>query len=149
MKRILILVIAIMLVGCDAKNVITEVDYPLEVNNSETFEINCSVTNTGRKSQDFVGIDLYDEYLEGIAILSIEPDYDSTTSGFGMQSYYYDIEIPGGETIDITITAQALYEGDYGGNIDFCINNDVTYVSEYIRTVVSGSNTSGKGKKGK
>ena len=126
--------------GCllEPENVTIAADAPIEVERGESFEIKASVTNTAPKTQKLVALDIAHEYLEGVAILSSEPDYSSTMDVpiDNTTSYVFDLDLSPGESATVVFQARALHSGDFRGDIDFCINSEYDFISKSIRTVV-------------
>ncbi|MDX1436925.1 MAG: hypothetical protein R3335_08945 [Anaerolineales bacterium] len=79
-----------------------------------------------------------DEYLEGIIIESSNPMFrDSSHIPIDNTiSYSYDIPMGPGEEIWVVFTAYAAKAGDYAGDIDFCINDEMTCLPYRIRTII-------------
>jgi hypothetical protein len=71
-------------------------------------------------------------------ILGTEPGYhgsmhvpiDNTVS------YKFELPIPPGGVAEVTLEAQALRAGDFGGDFDFCIDSETSCLSTYVRTFV-------------
>ncbi len=126
--------------GClpGPENITIAADAPIEVERGESFEIRASVTNTAAEAQRLVALDIAHEYLEGVAILSSEPDHNSTMDVpiDNTTSYVFDIDLAPGESTTVVFQARALHAGDYRGDIDFCINSEYDFISKSIRTLV-------------
>lgn len=48
----------------------------------------------------------------------------------------YDREIPGDGSVVVKYTATAISPGDYDSYLDVCINSEVSFLTQPIRTVV-------------
>jgi len=111
---------------------------PSAVRKGERFEIFARVINMASETQVLIDLDVADEYLEGVVIESSRPMFwdayhvpvDDTIS------YSYDIDIAPGEEVWVVFEAYAAKVGDYAGDIDFCINSEVTCLSYRIRTII-------------
>ena len=120
------------------QNITIQVDAPLEVSNGDRFVVTIQIENTADETQVLHSIDIWDHYLQGIAIVSTEPAYrqsyhipiDNT------QSFEFYLDIGPHETITITLNATAVAPGDFNSFFDACINSDISYLTYPIRTVV-------------
>ncbi len=120
------------------QNITIQVDAPLEVSRGDQFVVTIRIENTADETQVLHSIDIWDQYLQGIAIVSTEPAYrqayhipiDNT------QSFEFYLDILPHETITITLNATAVAPGDFNSFLDACINSDVSYLTYPIRTVV-------------
>ena len=123
-------------------DVVVTVDAPLTATIGQSFEIRVVIENTATETQSLNSIDLYDSYLEGIEITSTEPPFDEASSLFGFTSYYYETDIPAGQTIEVVLTAMPLRAGDFRGDLDVCINTEYTFVTHVVRTSVDAASSS-------
>ena len=120
------------------ENIVFTIEAPLRVTSGDDFEIVVTIENTSTKPQTLVSIDVWDRYLEGIAIIASSPSFrqafhipiDNTVA------YEFNREIPGNGSLIVTLSAQALAPGDYDSYIDACINSEVSYMTQPIRTLV-------------
>ncbi|MCP4255413.1 MAG: hypothetical protein GY775_18815 [Candidatus Scalindua sp.] len=53
-------------------------------------------------------------------------------------SYVYDSDIASGEEMIVTMFAKALKSGDYNGDIDICINSEMSFLTRSLHTYVEG-----------
>ncbi len=136
------LLLGVMAIGsaADPENVVIDVDAPISTKVGDEFEITVKITNTDTKSQSLVSVDVGDEYLEGIAITRTVPNYTNLTHIpiDNSMSYEYDRDIASGEEMIITMYAKALKSGDYNGDIDICINSEMSFLTRSLRTYVEG-----------
>ena len=128
--------------GCGAlehpENVEIRVEAPFSIDVNQAFEVVLTVKNTGSSNQTLVDVDIADEYLEGVVVSAMDPafkeamhiPFDNT------QSYSMDLALPPGQEITITISAFAAHTGDYAGDIDFCINSELSCLSYPVRTII-------------
>ena len=119
------------------ENVEVAVDWPTAVEREVRFEIQVHVYNTAAIEQTLVTLGA-DEYLKGIVIESSDPPF----SEFGHiplasgTSYSYDLAIPPGREISITLFAYAAHRGDYAGEFHLCINSTTSCLYYSVRTIV-------------
>lgn len=134
-----LLVLGWGVLGCSSpENIEVAVDSPTSIKQGERFAISVSVRNTGRSEQTLVDLDIADEFLKGVVIEGSDPPF-SESEHIPLDntiSYSYDLAIPPGREISITLSAYAAYQGDYSGEFDFCINSMVSCVFYTVRTIV-------------
>jgi|SRR5689334_15679914 len=131
-------VLALRSIDWSVKDIEVTLDAPESVQRGEQFEITARVRNTGSTRQRLFGIDVDGDYLRGIAIRSAEPPWKEVTDILGLaKSYTFKTPIEPGQEIVIVLHASALRTGDFGGDVDFCVNSDFTYLTLQARTVVS------------
>ena len=137
-----VLVLAFAL-GCggildDPKDIALKVDAPLRVRMGEGFQVVVTVTNSSSEAQTLNSLDIADAYIDGIAITSSVPPYSEASHVpiDNSWSHRYMLEIPPGGQVQVTLNASALKAGDWAGDIDACINNDVSFLSMPVRTFV-------------
>ncbi len=113
-------------------------DAPLEVRTGEQFVVTIRIENTANETQVLHSIDIWDHYLEGIAIRSTEPAYRQSyhVPIDNTQAFEFYRDIGPYETITITFSATAVAPGDFNSFFDACINSDISYLTYPIRTVV-------------
>jgi hypothetical protein len=87
---------------------------------------------------DTPSIDVYNSWRTGIQITSSEPAWRSSTEYFGeFISYDYQLDIPAGQTQIVKFQATPIAPGDYEGDFDACINNEYTFLTQVVRTIVA------------
>lgn len=146
MRRRLALSAALFLafsLGCgglldDPQDIALKVDAPLRVRQGEVFQILVTVTNSAPTAQTLHSLDIADAWVDGIAITSSEPPFSEASHVpiDNTWSYRYMREIPPGGSVQVALTASALKSGDWAGDIDACINSDVSFLSMPVRTYV-------------
>ncbi len=121
------------------ENINIQVDAPLEVSNGDRFVVTIRIENTASETQVLHSIDVWDRYLEGIAIVSTEPAYRQSyhVPIDNTQAFEFYRDIGPYETITITLNATAVSPGDFNSFFDACINSDISYLTFPIRTVVT------------
>jgi len=140
---VVVLVLGVLAIGSasDPENVVIDVNAPISSEVGEEFEISIKITNTDTKSQSLVSVDVGDEYLEGIAILRTVPAYSNVSHIpiDNSMSYEFDRDIASGEELVVTLYAKALKSGDHKGDVDICINSEMSFLTRPLRTFVEGS----------
>ena len=127
------------ILGCsNPENIEVAVDSPTRIKQGERFTIRVSVRNTGASEQTLVDLDIADEFLKGVVIESSDPPFSQSMhiSVDNTISYSYDLAIPPGKEISITLSAYAAYQGDYSGEFYFCINSESSCLFYTVRTIV-------------
>ena len=126
--------------GClsGPENIGVEIDVPTRVAAGESFEITAHITNTDDETRILDSIDIGDEYLEGIAIISSDPMYSQTfhIPIDNTMSHTLLTPIEAGETLSVTFTAEALTTGDYAGAFDVCFDHGANCLFLSVRTLV-------------
>ncbi len=120
------------------ENIVFTIEAPLRVTTGDDFEIAVTIQNTSAEPQTLVSLDIWDRYLSGVAISGSSPAFrqafhvpiDNTVC------YEYDRQIPGNGSVVVTLSAQALAPGDYNSFIDACINSELSFLTQPIRTIV-------------
>ncbi len=134
------LAMALSLHGCASPSDVTIkiADAPVEVRQGQRFSFTCTVTNTAEKDQELVSLDVADEYLEGIVVVGTDPAFKEATHIplDNTMSYGYNIPLVRGKPVNVVFDCYAAKPGDYSGEVDFCINNDSSFLSYPIRTIV-------------
>jgi len=123
----------------EVENIEVAIDQPVDVREGEQFTTIMTVSNTGSVSQELFSIDIADTFLEGVMVVASSPPFRESTHVpiDNTQSYSFNSAIGPGQTLDVKFTMQALYPGVYRGDVDFCINDDYTFVSYPIGTVIN------------
>ena len=114
------------------------VEAPTFVAVGEQFQIVARMTNTAAEPQSLYSLDIADRYLEGVAIEAARPRF---TDSYHVPidntwSYTFDLEVGPGEEVVVVLDATAVRPGDFQGDVDFCINNGLSFVSHPLRIVV-------------
>ena len=138
LNKIFFLILIFSLFSCsDPENISLYVDCPISVKKGETFSIITTIKNTSNhQQQKIVNIDIDDNYLDGIAILSTIPDYSDVLyiPIDNTQSYSFNEIVRPNEEIVIEFIAKAFKAGTFKGTIDFCINSEFSFLSKSIFT---------------
>ena len=88
---------------------------------AETFPLQITVANQGSVAHTLQQIEISRPYLKGIAILGSEPAYADESAAHNWQRYSYELPLPPGQSVTITLSAQALSEGNFQGELDVCL----------------------------
>jgi hypothetical protein len=117
------------------------VDAPIQVTVGERFTIAALVENVSDEPQTLVDLDIAGSYLEGVAVERTDPAFSDAMHLplDNSVSYSFDIAIPTGGELAVTLHVYAAHTGDYSGDIDFCINSAVACLSYPVRTLVTKS----------
>ena len=144
MKRspfsILPIVLAALTCGCGGspKNIDVDVQVPPTAKSGQEFVITATVENHAATAQKLISLDIGDKYLDGVAILSTEPNYKDTmhTPILKTRSYEFDLMVKPGEKIQVLLHAKAVKTGDFNSEIDFYINSNSSSLTRSLRTIV-------------
>lgn len=117
-------------------NIEVRLDCPARVKMGEDFDITVYVKNTASESQTISNIDVYESYLQGIVINDIEPPASNESSFFSMRTYTLDKKILPGDEVAVKLNATATQPGNYAGDLDVCINDEFTFLTRVLHTVV-------------
>ncbi len=112
------------------------VDAPLVVNQGEPFEIKLHAQNKGDTQVTLVAIDISQEYLRGIVIDSSDPPFSASEEILWIVSHFYDLSIPAGQEIEITLQAHGEVQGNYYEWFSFCIDSEMTCLDYEVLTTV-------------
>ena len=115
-----------------------DIQAPPVAKSGQEFIITATVENHAAKAQTLVSLDIGDQYLDGIAILSTEPNYHDTTHVpiLKQRSYEFDLPVKPGEKVHILLHARAVKTGDHNSEIDFYINSNSSSLTRSLRTTV-------------
>lgn len=122
----------------DPENVTVGVQAPVSVATGSRFDIIATVTNRSSSVRTLVDLDVADDYLKGVAIESSEPAYKTSTHIpiDDKISYHFGLTIPANGTVQVRFKAFAAYAGDYAGDVDFCIDHEMSCTTQHVRTIV-------------
>ena len=117
------LVIAMLLItsgvpacGCgQPRDISVDVVAPLHVVKGEMFVFEIHVVNTAEKPQLLYSVDIWDDYLAGIAIQKTDPLFIDTyhIPIDNTQSYEFQQDIPPKDTLVVKFFAVGLKPGEY------------------------------------
>ena len=138
-RRFCLLLFTIFMFSCTGvTDIDIEMDLPITVQYNKEFVITIKLINTSDKPQDLVSIDIGEKYLKGIAIIKTEPLFKESIHIpiENSESYVFNKKINPKDSITIRIYCKAISHGDFGDDIDFCINSDFNFITKIARTVV-------------
>lgn len=117
------------------------IDVPAEVQVGEEFKIIVNVENTQLESQNLIAISFALDYLTGVDILDSNPIFiyqdEFEILEMPIQIFTYQEMILQGETLVVYITAEAILVGDFGGEIQICLNSPTNCERIPTRTIVT------------
>lgn len=88
---------------------------------AESFPLQITVVNQGSITQTLQHIEISKPYLNGVVILRSDPPFAVGSASRIWQTYSYDLPLPPGQSVIITLSAQALVAGNYQGELDVCL----------------------------
>lgn len=139
-KSLLFLCLLLFLVpSCDEiENIEILIEAPAVVEEDEEFDVLVKILNTSDSEQTLLSIDIANQYLKGIMVLNIDPVYKESMRIpiFNSMNYSYNHSLPPGDTAVFFVACKAIATGDFSGDFEFCINNDMDILSRNVRTVV-------------
>ena len=116
------------------------IDTPAEVEVGERVLIDVRITNKSENATSLSSIDLSTGYLAGIEIPGSTPAFDDTdvfeSYGIEYQTFYFEQEVPAGESLTVTLEGKALAAGNHAGEIDVCIGSGFKCFNNILRTLV-------------
>ena len=136
---IILLIVGVSVCACqEPENITINVVAPLHVNKGQEFIFEIHVENIAERPQLLYSVDVYDDYLAGIAIQKTEPPF---TQSFHVpivncQSYEFKQNISPKSQLVVKFFAVGLKSGDYSADVDVCINSESNFLTYPIRTVV-------------
>ncbi|MFZ0395959.1 MAG: hypothetical protein WCF17_11960 [Terracidiphilus sp.] len=137
---ILTIVLAAMTCGCGGtlKDIDVDIQAPPVAKSGQEFILTATVENHAAKAQKLISLDIGDQYLNGIAILSTEPNYHDTSHVpiLNQRSYEFDLPVNPGEKVQVLLHARAVKTGDFNSEISFYINSSSSSLARSVRTTV-------------
>ncbi len=137
--RFVLIALAAMAAGCDVpKEIALDVQAPPLVKRGEEFLITVTLENHEISAQKLACLEIGDEYLNGIAIVSTEPLYKDTmhVPADDARSFLFDLPVEPGRPLRVVFHAKAVKPGEHYSRISFCINSDASFLSRTLRTTV-------------
>lgn len=119
------------------ENIRVSVSSPDQVTVGQTFTITVRVSNDANQPQLIDSIDIYDSYLAGVRLRTSQPAWQSSQSLMDFVTYAFGLSIPPRSEQVVTFEAVALRPGDFSGDFDVCINSEVSYITQVVRTIVT------------
>ena len=117
------------------------VDVPSKVQVGEQFEIEISIENTQLEPQNLIAISFALDYLSGIEIIDSNPTFvyqdEFEILEIPIQIFTYEEMILQDEVVTINLLAEAIEVGDFGGEIQICLNTATNCVRIATRTVIT------------
>jgi hypothetical protein len=100
----------------------------------EPFTVEFSVTNTTAAVQVLDDIDLNPDALDAMELVRATPAFYRSNRDPFFQTYWYDLEIQPGSTLDVTWEMVAIEAGSHSLRFGVCINSPASCVN--FETVV-------------
>jgi len=103
----------------DPEQILAWVTVPRSLSQGAPADLVVSIEN-GRIDRDLrmSSIEIYDEFLSGFEILSMNPEPRHKDHDWGVLSLEYPVDVPPGETWDLTIRLRAVKKGVFIGDVD-------------------------------
>lgn len=89
---------------------------------AESFPLQVMVVNQGSAAQTLQQIEISKPYLEGVTIVGSDPPFHDESASRNWQVYNYQLLLPPGQSVVITLSAQAQAAGNYQGELDVCLD---------------------------
>jgi hypothetical protein len=138
-----VLVIALLVGGvvscsCQPKDISIDVIAPLHVAKGEEFVFEIQVENSAEEPQLLYSVDIWDDYLAGVAIRKTEPRFIDTyhVPIDNTQSYEFKQNIPPKGKLVVKFFAVGLEYGEYSSYVDVCINTGTSFLTHPINTII-------------
>jgi hypothetical protein len=112
-------------------------DIPSEVTKGETFDFIITVNNEDSKTHELRSIDIDNDFLDGILIVSTTPNTVEEYDAWAQHIFEFKKDIPESSSNDVVFHAKAIETGDYSGDLDICIDGDVSCLFNSIRILVN------------
>jgi len=133
------------LTGCflDAEDMVLDVDVPERVMSGEEFDIVINIKNMSNTDKEIDSIAIGDAYLDGIEIVSTEPEYGSELE-YGFDDgvlYEFFTPISGQSTETFVFHARAGESGEYFDEVGVFVDGIVKSVFSSAHTVVESGET--------
>ncbi len=117
------------------------IDVPDEVKVGDQFDIVVKIKNTQLEPQNLIAISFAMDYLSGIEILDSDPTFiyqdEFVILEIPIQIYTYQEMILQDEILEIIIIAEAVQVGNFGGEIQICLNSATNCVRISTQTVIT------------
>lgn len=135
---LVVLVIFLGVLVQEPEGVRVSVGAPAEATVGEPFLARLQVENISAEPRTLVDLDVADSYLEGFIIQSSSPPYTDTLHVplDNTLSHSYDLPVPPGGSLVVLLTVMPVRTGDHYGDFDFCIDSELSCISQRVRTVV-------------
>jgi hypothetical protein len=112
-------------------------DIPSEVTKGQSFDFIITVNNEDSKAHELRSIDIDDDFLDGILIVSTTPITVEEYGTWGQHIFEFKQDIPESSSYDVIFHAKAIDTGDYSGDLDICIDGDASCLFNSIRILVN------------
>ncbi|VVB57600.1 Uncharacterised protein [uncultured archaeon] len=112
---------------------------PMQASSGQNFDFSVRISNQDTRAHQLDSIDVANGFLAGCYVRGTAPatheDWNLTLSD--QHTYQFKgVSIAPGSTLDVVFHCTALSPGDYGGDLDTCIDSGGNCVFKSIRTIV-------------
>lgn len=106
--------------------------HPETVEEGEVFTLEVEVMNNSAEAAKLGSIDVYDDFLGGFRVVSVDPKPESKEHRWGFASYYFTETIDPGKSFTMELELEAVSVGWWYGDVDCCtpLENSVTSEAE-------------------
>ncbi len=118
------------------QNITVAVNAPSQAPARQPFQITVDVTNTATTTQNLNSIDIYDGWHDGFVISQTTPATTSKIRIMDFTSYFFEKDIPPGQTLTVTFDVTPTTVGSYTGDWDICINTEYSFMTQTVHTQV-------------
>lgn len=122
----------------DLSGITVDVRDPETVKAGESFTFGVRVQNTEDQERSLRSIDIDRTFLAGLEITDVnyERSEEYYVESLDQDIFEFNTPIKPNGSLEVTFTATAKTAGEYGGDFDICIDNDINCVFESIDVVV-------------
>lgn len=122
----------------DLSGISVEVRDPLTVKAGEAFAFGVRVQNAEDKERSLRSIDIDRAFLTGLEITDVnyKRSDEYYVESLDQDIFEFNTPIEANGSLEVTFSAVAKTAGEYGGDFDICIDNDINCVFESIDVIV-------------
>jgi hypothetical protein len=120
----------------EPEDISTTVTAPTSARIGEKIEISVIIANQSSQSRELNSIDIYTSYLDGILIEGTQPAYSSFSNFNDFHTYYFERNLSPNETLSITFFGEAIKTGDFSGDLDTCIDSEISCTTDFLRIII-------------
>lgn len=122
----------------DLSGISVEVRDPQTVKAGEAFTFGVRVQNTQNTERSLRSIDIDRTFLTGLEITDVnyKRSDEYYVESLDQDIFEFNTPIKANGSLEVTFSAVAKNAGEYGGDFDICIDNDINCVFESIDVIV-------------
>lgn len=122
----------------DLDGITVEINSPETVTIDDTFTFGVDIHNTQDRSRSLRSIDIKRSFLEGLDItdINLERSYEYYVESIDEDIFEFNTPLEPNESLTIVFTATAKKTGNFSGDFDVCIDNDINCAFETISVVI-------------